>query len=39
MRPKGWRCIADAEGYISLIEECHRELEQIFFGDYGGPSQ
>lgn len=28
--PKGWRKIADTEGYISFIDECQVELEQVF---------
>ena len=30
MKPQGWRKIADTEGYISFIDICHEELEQIF---------
>lgn len=29
-KPQGWRKIADTEGYITFIEECQFELEEIF---------
>ena len=28
--PKGWRLIADAEGYVRFVGECHKELEEVF---------
>ena len=30
MKPRGWRKIADTEGYISFIDACQNELEEVF---------